>query len=312
MRFNGNITEQYSLENLVNADILEKGKALFAQGFSIRPRDNKIAPAVPGKSFNVPWVYVCPDDSKDCGFWHQVIFDTYGLFPLGCLDCWKVVVRPKTVKQLFALHEYQDSEYKYSRTKNGTPAGYCKCGIELRKYVHGNYGGYFYNSSLEEGLQCYEKVRADITKYIGADISVTLKRACTEYELKYGDSSRWEELLEKGSYEDKDGNVITVPPLDVLKQKIEAIKLNVSMTAEDMQAEEGYNVQQPGYVKIHVMRSWLERAYDVGDPTALEFNEGGKLYYTPPVTYHNRTISPEEFERYKANIKMNDNTTACF
>jgi hypothetical protein len=296
--FNGDIVKNFSLDELTKANlIMDKGIKLFSNlGFRIRPTDNKICPALPAKSFNVPWVYILSDEGKDCGFWHNVIFDVYELFPVGCLDCWKIVVRPRTVKELFTLHEYQDEIYRKWRNNKG----FCKCGTELRKYVHGNYGGYFYNNSLEEGLECFEKVSADISKYIHPDVPVTLKRGCTEYELKYGDSSKWEDILEKGEYTDKGGNIIKVPTMDVLMEQIEIIRAHVDCRAEETpDISEGINSEQPPYVKISVMRSWLERAYEVGDSTALEFNEDGKPFYTPPVTYHNRdNFDIDKFKKF--------------
>ena len=67
--------------------------------------------------------------------------------PSKCMGCWKVVVRLKTLKQLFSLLQLQ--------MRMGRPS---KCGIEVRESVNGLYGGYFYNHSLEEGLECYSAV----------------------------------------------------------------------------------------------------------------------------------------------------------
>lgn len=259
------LIDEYSLDNLVNGDILtDTGNKLLSAGYIIRAKDKKITPVFHSVSSDVPWVYVRPNNTRECNFWHQIVFETYGLFPTGCLNCWKVVVRPRTVKELFMLHEYQNNVYD----------NFCKCGIEVRKYVFGNYGGYFYNDSLEQGMDCYRRVREDITKFISPNIPVILKRACTEYEMKYGDSRKWEELI-----------------TDAMFQRIEMLKANIDLNEiennESQMNKEGISYSQPPFVKVAVMRLWLEHAYSLGDETALEFNEGGKHFYTPVITYHN-------------------------
>lgn len=284
----GNVLKEFDFDKLLALDILDKGNKLLNEGFLIRPSDNKIAPSIRTKAANVPWVYVRPDTSKNCSYWHHVVFETFDLFPVGCLNCWKVVVRPRNIKELFMLHEYQDNIYK----------GHCKCGIEVREYVHGNYGGYFYNNSLREGLACYKKVRADISHYISPDIPVILKRACTEYELKYGDSSKWEEVLTSGKMINKDnGDIITIPNLDETLLKLEFISMNIDLGEEEVNdAAEGCVMHQPGFVKVSVMISWIKHAYAIGDPVALEFNEGGKPLYTPSVQYQDMNLTDEEIK----------------
>ncbi len=289
---NGKITEQFSLENLINGDIITGTgeKILTGRGYTINIQ-NKIAPIVSGKHHDVPWVYVRSHESRECGFWHQIVFDVYKYFPVGCLNCWKVVVRPRTVKELFQLHEYQSNVYP----------GHCKCGIETRPYVHGNYGGYFYNDSLNKGLESYRRVRADINRYISPDISVILKRACTEYEVTFGDSSKWEENLLQGFRLDKDGNKITILKLEVLMQRIAMLRANIDLEIEEPM--EGISYKQPGFVKVKTMRSWLEHAYSIGDKTALEFNQPDGLFYAPSKTYHDREITDTEKESLESVLK---------
>ncbi|NIS52984.1 MAG: hypothetical protein GWN94_18065, partial [Phycisphaerae bacterium] len=74
------------------------------------------------------------------------------------------------------------------------PKCWCKCGWEDRDWVHGNYGGYFYCNSKEVGLQRLETVRNAVRKNVdyGDKIDIFLKRYCTEFELKWGDSAKYE------------------------------------------------------------------------------------------------------------------------
>lgn len=285
-KLNGSIIKEFTLDKMVNLDILtDDGMKLLEQGYIVDINSGKLTPAIRSKPVNVPWFYVRPDDSKDCGFWHNIIFDIYEMFPVGCLDCWKVVVRPRTLTELFKLLVYQKDVYD----------SYCKCGIELRKYVHGNYGGYFYNNSLEEGLQCYERVRTGINQYISPDVPVILKRACTEYEMKFGDSSKWEDIVENGIYE-KDGVRLTTRSGENLLDRTQRVKNNVDIIEKSKEVTEGCSSIQPQMVQISVMRSWMEHAYAIGDPTAFDHNDG-KPFYGPPTTYHNN--KNHDFKKYK-------------
>ncbi len=298
---NGKVTDLYSLDNLVNADIYTGTADKLLQGgaYKIDAETNKIMPILRSKASNVPWIYVRTDSSKECEFWHYIVFEVYGLFPIGCLNCWKVVVRPRTVKELFQLHEYEENVY----------TGHCKCGIEIRDYVHGNYGGYFYSNSFEEGIECYGIVRKGIDKHISPDVPVILKRACTEFEMKYGDSSKWEEILDKGFYFDKDKNRLSLFSGEALELKLGDVRRNFDLIEKKRKESrgdmphEGMGNDQPGFVKIATMRKWLEHAYSIGDKTTLEFNENGKPFYTPSVTYHNKKIHDfKKFKKYKEEV----------
>lgn len=281
------ILEEFKLDNIVANDIITgEGEKLLRSGWLLDPKSGKFRPAITGSpALDIPWIYVRPDNDKDCGFWHQVIFDTYNLVPVGCFGCWKVVVRPRSLTELFKLLIYQQDVYK----------GHCKCGIELRKYVHGNYGGYFYNRSVEEGLECYKTVRKAVDERISPQVAVTLKRGCTEYELKFGDSSKWEQIAETGKYE-KEGQVLTTLGGQKLLDRIDLISNNVERQKKQ-EVSEGCFSTQPVSVKVAVIRSWIEHAYSIGDPTALDYNDGP--FYTPPVTYHNRVITVEEAEGFR-------------
>lgn len=100
--------------------------------------------------------------------------------PQGCQECYKVVVRPRTYRELLDL-EAMMLEIETN----------CKCGIEERPYTRGIYGAYFYNTGLQEGIERYEKIRDAVDVYISPDVQVFLKRGCTEYERDHGPSDKW-------------------------------------------------------------------------------------------------------------------------
>lgn len=284
-----NIFTEYGLDQIHAANVFNVGgETLLNRGFKIDPHRGIFHyEGKPSPFHKPPWIYVRSTREKKCQLWHSIVFEAYKLFPIGCLNCWKVVVRPRNVEELFNLLDYEQRDYDDQ----------CKCGIELRPFVHANYGGYFYNDSLEEGINCYHKVKQDVKDKVSVGKlynpdgsttdapSVTLKRACTEFELKYGDSMKWEEKLNDGTWALKDPPFAPVP-LDVLVNKISLISSKIDLPGTHVQ--EGMMIQQPGIVKVNVIQGWLEYAYAIGDHTAKKFNKDNLPFYTPSTTYHDR------------------------
>jgi hypothetical protein len=207
---------------------------------------------------NTPWIHARSSYAINCYLWKDILF--HGIVekylpkekqfvPLGCQDCFKVVVRPKTLEQLFALEELQK--------RMDLPS---KCGIEIRQSVFGNYGGYFYNRGLPAGLGCYVKVREAVNEdpILGPDIAVILKRGCTEMEHSIGRSDNWNIVDGQVAFE-VHLNEMFVNDIPVLHQSEE--------------------------VKKETHQRWIEYAYGIADETALKYNDGEPLY-PDYVTYH--------------------------
>jgi len=210
----------------------------------------KIASATP---FESVWHHVSVEGGHDCAYWHNVI-KTKGLgkgesfIPIACMNCWKIVVRPQNIKQLFILLALQQEMNVRS-----------KCGIETRWTVHGLYGGYFYTSSLEEGLERYKQVREKIDEWLGKDVKVLLKRGCTEYELAHGDSSLWK------PYEGQ--------------EEVEAwIKDNLKVVSITSLSQD-----EAAFGLIHA--KWVKFAFAHGDSAYLELT-GDVPLYRAYRTYH--------------------------
>jgi len=193
-----------------------------------------------------PWVYWHPPGT-DCYFHNDIIFKRFGILPSYCAECYKVVVVPKTVEELFQLCDIQQQ-------LEGFP---CKCGIEIREDVNRNYGGYWYNEGLKKGETCYELIREMITKYIGPQVRVALKRACTEYERKFGPSNEWE--VPEGTVE--------------FEERVRSFMHKTPTIAP-----------QPEIFRKHVKDRWIHFAHSRGDMTYLKFTDGKPLY-EPYVLY---------------------------
>jgi len=248
------------LKSLVHLDVINKmGAALRAAGWHIDEETGRYS--VIGRSVvsvDRKWVYVNPIPFSPCNI-YQMIASTCNFVPTNCLNCWKVVVKPFTFYELMQLMKFQ-KEYTEGHLYKDR---FCKCGIEERGYTSHNYGGYFYNRSKEEGLQCWEEVRDGIDK-INPRIPVILKRYCTEFELAMGPSDKYEQP--EGT---KDLEAAIFAAIDVESQ--------------------GNNRLQPEYLAAHNIRMWMEHAWLIGDMTVMKFNDGEPLF-TPSVTYHDHLL----------------------
>jgi len=248
-------------EWLCARDVVEWLRPLWEGGGWHLCEDGKLRINMKRLMLDTPWVHHAHNCDNNCGYWNQILFTTVGLrmprlfadgqvfVPAGCQDCWKVVVRPRTLLQLFALDDLQE--------RLGRPA---KCGIELRDTVPALYGGYFYHRSREEGEAGYDLIRkaVDEDPYLGPGVGAILKRGCTEMEHAAGPSDKWEV---------HDWQAVVEKLIDdfIVFEKIEAML--------------------PEQVVWHTKRRWIEFAYANGDETYKRFS-GGKALKPDYVTYH--------------------------
>jgi hypothetical protein len=244
----------YLLDALVRFDVVGIFADLLRSGWYIPPETGKMTPGQQGLRWDVPWVYVHPDPRRLCDLYTE-IFNRCMFVPTPCLNCWKVVVKPRTVRELMDLLIVM-SVYSSS---DEYPNRWCKCGIEKRSYVPQNYGGYFYCDSKASGLSRYDEVRELVSRQISPDVPVILKRYCTEFELKLG-------------------------PTDTYKRpEIASAIEHEIFECIDRQKP---NVPQSPMIIRHVIREWAEFAWERGDPTAASTFNGGQPYYSNVVTYH--------------------------
>jgi hypothetical protein len=256
-------------QQCIQNDPVELLEAMWASGhWRWRIKDGKTTLYYPFEQQiqpHSPWRYF--GTNADCFLYSDVLFETVskkipkGFVPEYCHNCYKVVVAPRTVKELFALEQLM--------TKCGANGIPCKCGIEIRTYVTRLYGGYFYTRSKNEGRERWALVRGLVDQHpgLGPDIPVILKRACTEMERKHGPSNEW------------------LPPTKA-QQKLEAMILEIVEF-------EPYIVEQTQPFVNHLHRKWLEWAFQNGDETYLEYT-GGNPIKGGPVTYHSRPEMKKE------------------
>lgn len=237
-------------------DLLDRLRPILTKGgYKIRFEDGMFVPENPRMHHDSPWVFIKADPDMRCSLFHNVFFDVLRIIPSRCRDCWKVVARPKTLKDQFELYEVMRSM-----------GVYCKIGIEKRPTTTSLYGAYFYCKGKEEGLYRYQEVRNLVDEYLSPGTPVVLKRYCTEYEIGSGS---------KG-------------PSDKLPEMTESEKRYEEFVMAHFPETLGKGFQ-PDHVIAHVMRGWIHYAYKyhkaTGDETYLEFTNGKPLY-EPYVTYH--------------------------
>lgn len=216
---------------------------------------------------DTPWHHVKHLRTKKCGIDHNVKFDGFGYIPPRCLECWKVVVYPRTLKELFLL---LDVEKGLNRA--------CKCGIDVRNYAPGLYNGFFYNDSLEEGRFRYEEVRKAVDEHIGPDVKVILKRGCTEYEMVIGPSPAWHMTRKQHELDERLETLIDTSSPNIVGQTPECI------------------------AQVH--SRWIEWAFKHQDPTVHEYL-GDEPLYPPCVCYHEGDLGgiKADLTRAKAKVK---------
>ncbi len=206
-------------------------------------------------AWDAPWVYVQQIETARCDIYRAVFYGALDHIHTNCRRCWKVVVRPRNLVELFDLYELQKTM--------GVP---CKCGVEHRKTVPGLYGGYFYTRSKEEGLERYKQVRELVDQELSPKVDVILKRYCTEFEIGGEDGIKGQgptNLTLETTQEERD-----------MEEYIEAQFPKV-----------GYGNPQPKFLIADVMLEWIHFAYKNGDKTYKKFT-GGSPLYPSAITYH--------------------------
>jgi len=237
------MNEKFNYHKTKDMNLFRILKPAFKKGMLyIRPEDLKIGMRT-GLMWNTPWVHAGGESppERNCVLFHGVILPYCNFIPAKCQECWKVVARPNTVKQLFTICDLQQMSDRDS-----------KAGIEIRSSVSGNYGAYWYNDTIEQGEECRQHVRALCDEYVGKDVDVFLKRGCTEFEHKFGQSNDW--TVTQGSKEAE--RIIT----------------------ESIVIEDCADRSQPDYLVEDIKMKWIEFAYERGDKTYLEFTDGKPLY----------------------------------
>ena len=202
-----------------------KVKGVLQKGY-VLGNDGKIRKEPIRKSINSPWIFFNTAPHNFCRKRLYLYFLEFGLIPKFCgCKCHKVVAKPTTVVELIKIEQL------------GRTLGHAgKCGINLRDYVFGPYGAYWYCESIDQAQELYENIcSSGIT-------NVFIKRMCTEMERECPTDSY--------VYTEKDEH---------LESKLDAIfEINSEST------------HQSDFEKNYVRNKWIKHAYMIGDETYKE------------------------------------------
>lgn len=203
--------------------LIERGE------FKIGPSGRLIA-GNPQGAKNIPWIFLNLNTRhKFCGIWNSIYCGRFHLIPSPCrFGCWKVVIKPKTLKELFVVYEVLKSLDLPS-----------KCGMDLRDYTYGAWAGFIYADTLPEGRRYYQAIR----ELISDDISIILKRGCTEME-RLKPSLLWDNFSQD----------------DLFKEQ----QLNDVFEFSEMHFTQGE------WLKARIKERWIRHAIAIGDTTAEE------------------------------------------
>jgi len=234
--------------NTVKWNLVNKFRKELDSHLRISSETHKITRLFKAIDHNTPWIHVRQDMEKMCHVYH-LLFDNLGFIPSRCLNCWKVVVRPRTIENLFQLY-YMQKDLNLAS----------KCGIEVRDYVIGLYGGYFYNDSEEQGQACKRTVRKAVDEWIDPECPVILKRYCTEFEIKLGPSTGYKQPADAKEWE-------------------RLVFENIDLGSDDIE-------NQPDMMCRDVMERWIRFAwkYDPDREAVMKYTDG-KDIYSQPITY---------------------------
>lgn len=195
---------------------------------------------------DTPWISNCrEDEARKCNLW-GAYFNNYGIISQGCFKCYKIVMSISTLRDLFQVLTYQKGQEIT-----------CKCGIERRRYVGkvGKYGAYWYTplgGGIEKGREIYNQIKKDFPNF-----PLILKRGCTEFEMMYNPSSKWEQFGEERGWADTEQILDSIFVADPMSLKVE--------------------MNTPELLEMTVVRRWVEYAFEHGDETYLDFTDGQRL-----------------------------------
>jgi len=121
---------------------------------------------------------------------HKKIFNDDNVIPKNCFGCYKVIIEPKTLIDLVKIYILFD----YIKLENNNIR---KCMIELRPNVEGTYKSLVYCSGLDEAETIFKKLKVIIDKTINENISMGIKRGCTEFGMAYPEYKDYKSNLMK-------------------------------------------------------------------------------------------------------------------
>ena len=191
---------------------------------------------------------------------HFMVFNQFQVIPEYCFHCYKVIFEPKNILELFKLYFVFDN----LKLKNENSR---KCTIELRPNITGCYKAFIFCSSVDEAKKIKNEVEQILNTTIGNNLSIAVKRGCSQFAELYPDYKKVEDNEEKMMQYNIDWKD---------KEKIidDKIKDNFSTSSALYKTLKGASLSD-----ILIMRNWLFFAKKIGDNFYKKFNN--KIEFHP-------------------------------
>ena len=238
-------------EELREIDVLAPIAAQLRAGvFKLRLIDGEIRIAAKTSiKIDKPWIDAKYCTERKCDLWLTTYFKYYRIIPRGCRNCWKVVFKPRNLKEAFEVLDLQH--------KQGFPS---KTGMEERPHSGGQ-GGWssFWYAPLRGGLaggrRLHRTVQRDLKQRFGR--GAVLKRGCTEMERHtfqsgLGKSDEWEKGAE--FFDKKEALLATVWRLNKVKME-----------------------SPPPMQVAYITMKWIEHEAEFGDSSHQDYCDGPLL-----------------------------------
>ena len=186
---------------------------------------------------------------------HFKLFNEYGVVPEHCFGCFKIQIETSSVLDLIKLFLIFDrADPSGGKTR--------KCMIEMRPKIAGLYKGFVYCSEFDEAKTMASLVHGALVGTVGdgKGLSITLKRGCSEYGLKFPDFKTLPENSE--------------PFMEYPSQwaQIEAEydgRWPDRLLAKRGPTKNGFTVSD-----VLTINNWISFAKGAGDPTAFDIEQG--------------------------------------
>lgn len=192
-------------------------------------------------------------DCRNCLLWNEIFFMKFNIIHSFCrYHCWKVVTRPRNVRELIQFHNLMYVVPFVYNFINPLPG---KCGLDVREHTNKAYGGFNYATSLVEALRIKEIMHYMVREYMPTEEidgkhledTIFVKRSCTEMEgMVPGGSSWWDTPQNQDEVE-------------------------IERRLEDIFAHQPSVVLQPAWLRDKVLNNWLLHANSIGDDSAVDF-----------------------------------------
>lgn len=184
----------------------------------------------------VPWPYPC----RTLLFLFDNVYERRQV-PWSCRNCYKVKAAPRKVTELVGVFDATVHKPYSSKFQPDMDA----------HYTSDLYGAYFYADGLEQARAIHRDVSATLADTPGlADVPVTIKRGCTEYEMHCGPSDQYRFPDGLGELEAALLSMIETPPAPA---------------------------SRPASRNL-ILVMWIRQAFRIGDESYLELTGGRRLF----------------------------------